>query len=519
MAGSSLGPWPPTPSAAGPIWLVGSSHAPGNYYLATPNLRSVLTHRAGSARTEAAEPSLRDFGQVMAEVVEPAVVTLERHREFPAHVPFDPIGRPIEAIEFHPDHRRAGRAVWGSGLLAVNRQGRGAFEQVALFYLLSLAGEGGHSCPAVCTAGLARAIERRGSTEMQERFLPGLFEVDYDRGLRGSQFLTEIQGGSDVGANTVRAVPDPVDSGAWRITGEKWFCSVADAELFAVTARPEGADAGTRGLGCFLVPRTTRRLDPERLPHPPTEGQARDEMPRVCGDRVRRCPRLADRGGLRRVPRRRRGVPQHLPLAQRGRLDGFDASGVPRSGLICSVPVRVRPAGRAHSPRVREQLAIMKAEEYAALASTMALTGLLDRVDRGDATDREAASYRVLVNANKFVTSIVATDVVHRGIEVLGGNGTIETFSPLPRLYRDAIVYESWEGTHNVLCAQVQRDAVRLGVIDPFVAWVRDELSDATSEEADRVAAVARRARGPCPALARRSRRGVRPTSGGSSNG
>ncbi len=229
---------------------------PSNYYLATPNLRSVLAHRAGPARTEAAEPSLSEFGRVMAEVVEPAVVTLELHREFPAHVPSDPIGRPIEAIEFHPDHRRAGRAVWGSGLLAVNRQGKGAFEQAALFYLLSLAGEGGHSCPAVCTAGLARAIERRGSPELQARYLAGLFEVDYDRGLRGSQFLTEVQGGSDVGANAVRAVPDSVDSSAWRISGEKWFCSVADAELFAVTARPEGADAGTRGLGCFLVPRT-----------------------------------------------------------------------------------------------------------------------------------------------------------------------------------------------------------------------------------------------------------------------
>ncbi len=63
---------------------------PANYYLATPNLRSVLAHRAGPARTEAAEPSLSEFGRVMAEVVEPAVVTLELHREFPAHVPSDP---------------------------------------------------------------------------------------------------------------------------------------------------------------------------------------------------------------------------------------------------------------------------------------------------------------------------------------------------------------------------------------------------------------------------------------------
>ncbi len=126
---------------------------------------------------------------------------------------------------------------------------------------------------------------------------------------------------------------------------------------------------------------------------------------------------------------------------------------------------------------VREQLAVMKVEEQAALASTMALTGLLDRLDHDEATETEAATYRLLVNANKFLTSITATDVAHRGIEVLGGNGTIEDFSPLPRLYRDAMVYESWEGTHNVLCAQVHRDCVRLGLFDHLLQWVRKELA------------------------------------------
>ena len=64
-----------------------------------------------------------------------------------------------------------------------------------------------------------------------------------------------MQGGSDVGANETSAVPDEHEPGAWRLTGEKWFCSVADADQFAVTARPVGAPAGTAGLACFLVPR------------------------------------------------------------------------------------------------------------------------------------------------------------------------------------------------------------------------------------------------------------------------
>ncbi len=325
---------------------------PDNYYDATPNLRLALVHRAGRSRADAAEPALVEFGKAMADVVDPAVTTLERHRQFPSHMPFDPIGRHVEEIEFHPDHARAGRAVWRSGLLAVNRGGKGAFEQAALFYLLSLAGEGGHSCPAVCTAGLARAIERRGSTELQERYLPGLFEIDYDQCLRGSQFLTEVQGGSDVGANAVRAVPDPVEPGAWRLSGEKWFCSVADAELFAVTARPEGAGGGTRGLGCFLVPRQAEG-EPNGFRIRRLKDKLGTRLPRVCRDRLRRRTRVAHRPGRRGIPRHRRGVPQHLQVAQRGRVDRTDAARLPRGGGLRPQPARLRPAGRVVPARAR----------------------------------------------------------------------------------------------------------------------------------------------------------------------
>ena len=73
---------------------------------------------------------------------------------------------------------------------------------------------------------------------------------------------------------------------------------------------------------------------------------------------------------------------------------------------------------------------------------------------------------------------------MHSAIEVLGGNGTIEDFSPLPRLYRDSIVFESWEGTHNVLCAQVHRDCVRLDLLDTVFAWIDGALAQASPERA-----------------------------------
>ncbi|WP_204301655.1 acyl-CoA dehydrogenase family protein, partial [Stenotrophomonas maltophilia] len=59
--------------------------------------------------------------------------------------------------------------------------------------------------------------------------------------------------GSDVGAITTMA--RPAGDGTWRLTGDKWFCSNADADLAMVLARPEGGASGTGGLSLFLLPR------------------------------------------------------------------------------------------------------------------------------------------------------------------------------------------------------------------------------------------------------------------------
>jgi acyl-CoA dehydrogenase len=455
---------------------------PTNYYEESANLRDVLDVRAGIARRREMEPRLHRFGGVVALTIDPAVTILEHRRELPAHVPYDAVGRRVDRIEFHPDYERASAAVWDSGLLACDDGAGGAFEQAALFYLLSHVGEGGVACPAVCTAGLGRAVAGRGSPALRERYLGGLRSARYAGSLRGSQFLTEVQGGSDVGANLVGARRDAEIEGAWRITGEKWFCSVADADLFAVTARPESAVEGTRGLGCFLVPRTLDGATPNGF----RIRQLKDKLGTRC-----LASAEIDFDGALGWPIG--GIDEGFHVAVEELLNtsrwlnAVGSTGLMRRSYLEAVSfARHRRAfGRtiATIPIVREQLALMKAEEYAALSSTLALTGLVDRIDRDDADPRERAVHRLLVNVNKYRTSLSATDVVHQGIEILGGNGTIENFSALPRLYRDAVVYESWEGTHNVLCAQVQRDCTRLNLLDDVVAWIGDELSTVTDVE------------------------------------
>jgi acyl-CoA dehydrogenase len=422
---------------------------PRNFYAATPGLAAGLRARIGEVGLSELEPRLSAFGEAVASVVDPAVAKLERHRDLPAvHGSHD--------VEFDPAYERAGRAVWSSGVLRA-----GAYEQAALLYLLAHAGEGGHACPVVCTAGLIRALRSHGAPELRARFLPPLLETDYSRAERGAQFLTEVQGGSDVGANRVEATSV---GEAWRLSGEKWFCSVADADQFVVTARPAGAPDGTRGIGCFLVPRLVdggangfriQRLK-DKLG---TRALATGE---IEFDGALAYPIGALEDGFR--------IAAGVVLNTSRWLNAFGSAGLMgRAYLEASSFARFREAfGRpiGSFALVRESLAVMKAEQLAALASSLEVTALVGRIDTGEADEADVAWHRVLVNANKYTTSLAATRVVRRGIEVLGGNGTIEDFSPLPRLYRDAIVFESWEGTHNVLCAQVLRDLARLDAVD-----------------------------------------------------
>jgi acyl-CoA dehydrogenase len=439
---------------------------PDDYYAATPFLRTALATHLGEDAVGRLGPSLHAFGAAVAQIVEPAVAAIERRHDGPA------IGEG-ESVAFPREYAEAGRAVWASGVV-----GAPAFEQAAVLYLLAQAGEGGHTCPVVCTTGLVRALRRHGPDELRDRFLPPLLDTDYDRCDRGAQFLTEVQGGSDVGANRVQAA---LDGDAWRISGGKWFCSVADADQFVVTARPRGAAEGTRGLGCFLVPRTA-------------DGAAN-------GFRLRK---LKDKLGTRVLATGEIEFDGALAFPLGALEDGFriavgtvlntsrwlnavgSAALMRRAYLEAASFSQHRIAfGRpiAEFPLVRESLAIMRCEEQAALASTLELTALVDLIDGGRADAADVTWHRILVNANKFVTSLAATRVCRRGIEVLGGNGTIEDFSPLPRLYRDAIVYESWEGTHNVLCAQVLRDLGRLDAVDLVV----ERAGDADGELAERL--------------------------------
>lgn len=463
---------------------------PTDPYGADAPLRAILTRDLPADRFSALEAEAGALGRAVVEVIGPAAARYERAGHTPELSRWDGLGNRVEAVELDPAYHGAGVPVWASGLVAHSGTAGRAYEQATLLYLLSLEGEAGHACPATCTIGLARALRRRAEPALRDRFLPPLLERDYARAERGSQFLTEVQGGSDVGANATRAEPN--GDGTYRITGEKWFCSVADAQQLLVTARVPGAPPGTRGLGCFVLPRML------------------DGAPNGFALR-----RLKDKLGTRGLASGEIDFDGAIAWAIGPVEEGFktavgvvlntsrwmtavgDAGMMRRAYLEASAYATHRKAfGRPISgfPAVRRTLAGMRAAWLGALHLVFALTALEDRIDAATASDADVLEHRFLVNATKYAASIRATEIARDGIEVLGGNGTIEDFSVLPRLYRDAIVYESWEGTHNVLATQVLTDLSRLPILAVVDERVGKILARSTLPVADELSALWARA-------------------------
>jgi alkylation response protein AidB-like acyl-CoA dehydrogenase len=420
------------------------------------------------------ESRLRDVAATLGTVHDASVADCGRDENLPSLRRHDADGRPVEAVVFHPAYHEVGRAFWSSGVLSALAEPGNESASGALAYLIDQSGEAGHACPVACTAGAIKLLQKVGTADQRQRYLHRLLEDDYGRRLHAAQFVTEIQGGSDVGLNACHAVPDPKLPGWYRISGEKWFCSVADAGLFVVSARLEGAAPGTRGLGLFLVPRMI-----DGAPN----GFALRRLKSKLGTRSMATGEIEFLGALAEAIG---------PIE-----DGFrnlvgivlDTSRVHNALASCGLMRRAFSEARAFArvrsafdrriiefPSVQETLARMRLRTTTGLLTSFRILALTDRAETAEVDDGLAAARRIAVMINKYWTALAGSLTTREGIEILGGNGTIEDFSPLPRLYRDAMVIESWEGTHNTLCAQVLRDFAARALHRPWLRHVEDEI-------------------------------------------
>jgi Adaptive response protein AidB N-terminal domain len=199
---------------------------------------------------------------------------------------FDRLGKRVDEILYPREYQSILKRGCREGVVWRALEEKSLITTYLLMYDISFH-DPGICCPYTVSLGTAVPLAKYGSAELQARFLPELLRKD-DSVWQGATWMTEIKGGSDLGA-AVETVARPTADGWW-LTGDKYFASNANAELAVVAARPEGAAAGVRGLGAAISQGWHTQLF-----HTAAE---RQDCYAVCSDR------RSGAEGQRRVPAR-----------------------------------------------------------------------------------------------------------------------------------------------------------------------------------------------------------------------
>jgi acyl-CoA dehydrogenase len=334
--------------------------------------------------------------------------------------------------------------------------------------------DAGFVCPASMTVGAALVLETFDDGENAETFRR-LTSRDYDEHIEGAMFLTEKQGGSDVGANETRA--EPREDGTYELHGEKWFCSNVDAEGALALARTPDAPEGTKGLSLFVVPHTNEDGEPNDL----VIRRLKDKLGTIA---VPTGEIVFEGARARLVGEEERGFRYMTEMLNYERLtNATGAVGIMGRSLL---EAKIHAANREAFGETIQEYPLMKRDlvemtvdyEAAAAFAFEAMGQYVERERQGAGAGDDSDAYRLmrlLVPVAKYKTARMAVDTASYAMEVLGGNGYVRGFT-LERLYRDAQVLPIWEGTSNVLSLDVLRALSREAAHEALIPHVRELL-------------------------------------------
>ncbi len=439
-----------------------------DWYELDPNLRHLLDRHLPDAEDRAfAERHVSEFGRLVGRTISARAEVTDKHP--PELVRYDHWGREIDEVVHHPAWTANKADLVRAGFVRLPRaEGRPtpAVVTAAVSYLVSQA-ETAVYCGLGMTGGAADIVERHAPPGVRDELVGRLTSLDPDDAWEGGMFLTERQGGSDVGANTTTAVQDGEE---WVLHGEKHFCSNVDADVFIVLARPAGAPPGSRGLATFIVPRhlddgspngfRIKRLKPKLGTRgvPTAEVALDGARAWLAGSADGGAPGAGGAGETSDAARDGRGINRMMEMVNGSRF-GVALMGLGihrRSFLEAAIYAAHREQfGQRidRYPLVRETLVGLLVE----LEAGMALTFECAAAGRSSATPQEGQLLRrILVPLAKIRATRSALTAASTGLEVLAGNGYMEDW-PMARQLRDAQCHTIWEGTENILCIDVRR--------------------------------------------------------------
>lgn len=364
----------------------------------------------------------------------------------------DEIIRPKESIEME-------RSIFAEGLFSDRLSG---WEKMLKRLILHHNGEAGIMCPLACTEGLVdllKKFELELPEELKEILRHCTEGFNGEFGI-GAQFMTEIQGGSNIPANILKAVRE---GDHYRLYGTKFFCSAIHADYAVVTAKVDG----TEDVATFIVPSWFNKDKKVR------NGFIINRLKWKIGTSELPSAEVMYEGAKAfQVGPLDKGVSIAVGIVlTKSRLDIGMASSAfmlraVREAMQYSQFREVFGKQISDYPLAFGQLMEM---EQTAKRTTAALFKIYDayfklqdtHVNGSEDAKKLEFQLRELILLQKLKASHDTVETLRTAISIFGGNGAIEDFSSIPRLFRDAMVNELWEGPRNVLLTQIHRDIKR----------------------------------------------------------
>ncbi|MFN8372666.1 MAG: acyl-CoA dehydrogenase family protein [Anaerolineae bacterium] len=352
---------------------------------------------------------------------------------------FDRFGQRIDQILYIPEYWRMLKEGYKQGIIWR------VFEEDSLlpFFLMDYVTcffDLGVSCPYTVSISTAVPLAKYGSDEVREQFLTPMLRRD-DSVWQGATWMTEVRGGSDLGAN-VDTTAHQDEAGRWLLDGDKYFCSNAGAEVAVVAARM-GDKQGVRGLALFAVPRVRqngelnyhlRRLKDKIATRsvPTGEIELRGSEAYLLGKAEHGIYLILEVLNLSRVS----NSMGSMGLAQRAYAEALTFA---QERVAFGKPL-------IEQPLMRRQFE----EKHAELTRSFALAW--EAAEMLNAVHRETPPYsnafhlcRLMIHLAKYWTAEVCVQTAKWAMEVNGAMGTVAEF-PIERWLREAMIADIWEG-------------------------------------------------------------------------
>ncbi len=355
-------------------------------------------------------------------------------------------------------------------------------------YIMYQNGEACIACPFTCTEGLVKLLEKYADTPETKRILEHCKDgIDGDVAI-GAQYLSEIQGGSDVPANVLEAVQD---GDVWRLYGTKFFCSATHADYAVVTAKP----AGSEKVGLFVMPSWLPGNKEKEIRNSYTIDRIKWKMGtselttgELTFDGAVAYPAGSlDRGvanvvgivltysrltvGLSAAAFMTRAFREAQKYSELRKAFGFTIGNFPMVKVQLDEVEKFTKRTTAGAFKLYKEFLSIEGGYQGSVSK-----------DMPDDVRKKIFMVRELIMLQKITASLDSTDVIRKAMSIFGGHGVMEDFSSLPRLYRDSAINELWEGPRNVLLAQIHGDLKKNSDWYSPVEFVKDILTGADSQ-------------------------------------